>query len=63
VLDQLPACREQWPEMGQASRDIIREWGLDLFAQNLWRACDTAIHQQSERPDRRLATRALSRLI
>lgn len=34
--------RGQWPAMGEASAKIVAGWGLDLYARNLWRACELA---------------------
>jgi len=31
--------------MGQASRDIIANWGCDNFARNLWRAAQCAVER------------------
>lgn len=43
ALQRLWESRTRWVEMGLASRTIIAQWGLDLFARNLWRACDIAL--------------------
>ncbi|HEX8847108.1 MAG TPA: glycosyltransferase family 4 protein [Pyrinomonadaceae bacterium] len=34
--------RGEWAQMGEASADIIKSWSLELFARNLWRACELA---------------------
>jgi glycosyltransferase involved in cell wall biosynthesis len=49
ALQRLWESRERWVEMGQASRAIIAQWGLDLFARNLWRACDIALDAGARR--------------
>jgi len=50
ALERFLACKGRWREMGQASREIIAGWGLDLFAQNFWRACEAAMRPMSESP-------------
>lgn len=35
--------------MGEASRDIISRWSLDLFARNLWKAAETAVAAPRQR--------------
>lgn len=43
ALQRLWESRTRWAEMGLASRTIIAQWGLDLFARNFWRACNIAL--------------------
>jgi glycosyltransferase involved in cell wall biosynthesis len=47
-------------EMGQSSRSIIAGWGLDLFAQNFWRACDAALLTDAASRRERAISRVLS---
>jgi len=42
AFDRALACRDRWSQMGEASRQIISRWGLDLFGANFWRACESA---------------------
>jgi glycosyltransferase involved in cell wall biosynthesis len=44
ALERLWESRARWGEMGQVSRRIIAQWGLDRFAENFWRACEIALH-------------------
>lgn len=50
VLEKMWEQRTQWPEMGKASLEIIRPWSLELFARNLWRACELA-RERAQTPD------------
>jgi len=59
ALDRLLACKDRWGAMGQASRAIITQWGLDLFAKNLWQACESALRPIPEGPGARAVTKAL----
>lgn len=43
ALTLLLQQEEKWPLMGQASKDRIATWGLDLFARNLDEACRHAV--------------------
>jgi glycosyltransferase involved in cell wall biosynthesis len=43
ALDRLWAEKDRWAAMGAASRQIISQWDLGLFAKNLWAACRTAL--------------------
>ncbi|HVG32899.1 MAG TPA: glycosyltransferase [Pyrinomonadaceae bacterium] len=51
--------RERLDAMGQASRRLISGWGLDLFAQNFWRACDAALLARAAGRRERVISRAL----
>jgi glycosyltransferase involved in cell wall biosynthesis len=51
--------RERLDAMGQASRRLISDWGLDLFAQNFWRACDAALLARAAGRRERVINRAL----
>src|SRR5205814_8959552 len=42
AFERFDAAAARWTEMGAASQAIIANWGLDLFARNLWRAYETA---------------------
>lgn len=57
LLDLLLSRRDDWESMGQKSRQIISNWGLKLFATNLWRSCEIALQQ----PITGLRNRAVSR--
>jgi 1,2-diacylglycerol 3-alpha-glucosyltransferase len=50
---------ERLDAMGQASRQLIDGWGLDLFAQNFWRACDAALLARAAGTRERVISRAL----
>jgi 1,2-diacylglycerol 3-alpha-glucosyltransferase len=43
ALNQLVAWRDDWRRMGEASRQIIGKWSLDLFAESFWGACEKAL--------------------
>lgn len=60
ALSLLLANRERMDEMGQASRRVIDDWGLDLFAQNFWRACDAALLGDTASRRERVISKALS---
>ena len=40
--------RNEWSQMGDASREIVEKWSLNLFATNLWRACKLALIREEE---------------
>jgi glycosyltransferase involved in cell wall biosynthesis len=42
ALGRMWLARERWPEMGQASRNMVAPWGPERYARNLWRACQAA---------------------
>jgi glycosyltransferase involved in cell wall biosynthesis len=50
ALEKMWERRRLLPEMGKASLEIIRPWSLDLFARNLWRACELA-RERGPTPD------------
>lgn len=56
ALTRLTGLREQWEAMGLASRTIIKNWGLDLFARNFWEACEIA---RSQAPAARLRSQSV----
>jgi glycosyltransferase involved in cell wall biosynthesis len=43
ALNDLLQARQKWKAMGQASQEIVSRWGLDLYAENFWKACDSAV--------------------
>jgi 1,2-diacylglycerol 3-alpha-glucosyltransferase len=59
ALRLLLETRERLDAMGQASRRLISGWGLDLFAQNFWRACDAALLARAAGRRERVISRAL----
>lgn len=59
ALDRLLHERQRWADMGRASREIIRQWGLDFYARNLWRACHQAVTNQG----RGIRNRALNTVL
>lgn len=59
ALDRLWSSRDRWEEMGRASRKIIDQWGLDLFARNFWQAFETALRPIPEGPIARAVSKAL----
>jgi 1,2-diacylglycerol 3-alpha-glucosyltransferase len=59
ALHLLLENRERLDAMGQASRRLISGWGLDLFAQNFWRACDAASLARATGRRERVISRAL----
>jgi glycosyltransferase involved in cell wall biosynthesis len=52
--------RDDWTEMGETSRQIISDWGLDMFSRNFWNACGSALDVAPERLGGRLSGRAMS---
>lgn len=60
ALDRLWKSRDRWRDMGEASRKIILQWDLDLYARNFWRACETALLPIPERPVAHAVSKALS---
>jgi glycosyltransferase involved in cell wall biosynthesis len=48
AVEKLWGRREEWPQMGESSREIIGTWSLDFFARNLWRACELALTREQE---------------
>jgi glycosyltransferase involved in cell wall biosynthesis len=48
AVEKLWGRRGEWARMGEASREIIRNWSLDFFARNLWRACELALTRRQE---------------
>lgn len=47
ALEKMWENRDRWNEMGCESYQRIQYWSLDLFAQNLWKACELAIERAS----------------
>lgn len=43
ALDSLKDARDRWTEMGDASRQIVAGWDLELFGRNFWSSCVTAL--------------------
>jgi glycosyltransferase involved in cell wall biosynthesis len=60
ALERLWAARDRWQKMGEASRDIIARWGLNLFARNFWRACELALRLPLEEHRGGALTKVLS---
>ena len=52
--------RHRWAEMGQASQRIISGWGLELYARNLWQACETALSTPARGAKEKVVGKALS---
>jgi glycosyltransferase involved in cell wall biosynthesis len=46
ALDRMWNSRDRWSEMGEASRRIVQNWGVDLFARSFWLSCDAAIRER-----------------
>lgn len=59
VLNKMWETRDRWRAMGQASKDIISRWGLDLYAENFWKACERAVRE----PRASLSTRMADSLV
>jgi glycosyltransferase involved in cell wall biosynthesis len=63
ALTKLTASRARWTEMGQASRQMITKWGLNLCAQNFWRAGETALLNPSKSLQSHIAGTILGRML
>jgi glycosyltransferase involved in cell wall biosynthesis len=63
ALEKIWERRRHWAEMGRASRQIIDYWSLDLFAANLWRACELAIERARESKKESSAIAGLCKLL
>ncbi|MEK6280443.1 MAG: glycosyltransferase family 4 protein [Acidobacteriota bacterium] len=48
VMEEFLERRAEWAQMGEASERIIKKWSLELFAQNLWRACELALARERQ---------------